>query len=72
MIYGLAVSEFKKAHPLFASLENRVTIHALIEGSCPGRISVDDPTEPTTTFVGQGSARFAVKRSSAKETNCDS
>ena len=51
MIYELKANEFTRAQPLFAGLENRVAIQAIIEGNSPGRIFVDDATRPTAAFM---------------------
>lgn len=51
MIYELANQHYDRARALFAGLENRVAIQAIIEGNSPGRIFVDDPEQPASAFT---------------------
>lgn len=51
MIAELPSNEFEKARGLFAGEDTHVAINATIDGNCPGRIFVDDPTNPSAAFI---------------------
>jgi hypothetical protein len=51
MICELAQSNYEQVRPIFSGLTDRVAIQAIIEGSTPGRIFVDDANQPTMAFL---------------------
>ena len=51
MIYRLEEEDYEKVRPLFEPLEFNLTVIAVIEGTSPGRIYVDDIDDPRTAFM---------------------
>lgn len=51
MIFELNKSESEKVRPLFKKLDYNLIISAVIEGTSPGRIYVDDIINPKTAFL---------------------
>jgi hypothetical protein len=51
MLHELTSDEFEKARLLFHGFDYCLSIHAAIHGNNPGRIFVDDPEQPQTTFA---------------------
>ncbi len=50
-IYELNKGEYEKVRPLFKELDYNLIISAVIEGTSPGRIYVDDLGNPKTAFL---------------------
>ena len=51
MIYELKQQDYEKVRPLYQGLEYHLTIRAVIEGTSPGRIFVDNVRDPKTAFM---------------------
>jgi GNAT superfamily N-acetyltransferase len=51
MIQELDQQEISKVRPLFRPLEHLLFCRAVLEGSHPGRVFVDDPVSPQTAFL---------------------
>ncbi len=51
MIYKLTQSNFENVRPLVHALDYHLTIQAVIDGVCPGRIYVDDAQIPKSAFI---------------------
>jgi len=51
MIYRLEEKDYEKVRPLFKPLDFNLTVIAVIEGTSPGRIYVDDIANPRTAFM---------------------
>ena len=51
MIYKLKESDYEKARPIFKELKYNLIISAVIEGTSPGRIYVDNMCHPHTAFL---------------------
>jgi hypothetical protein len=51
MIYKFKEQDYEKVRPLYQGLDYHLTIRAVIEGTSPGRIYVDDVRSPKTAFM---------------------
>jgi RimJ/RimL family protein N-acetyltransferase len=51
MIYELNKQDYEKVRPLYQGLDYHLTIRAVIEGTGPGRIYVDNVSAPKTAFI---------------------
>jgi len=51
MIYELPKNDYEKVRSIFKELEYNLIISAVIEGTSPGRIYVDDISHPKTAFL---------------------
>ncbi len=51
MIHELKEDQIGKVRPLFRPLEHLLFCRAVLEGSHPGRVFVDDPASPQTAFL---------------------
>lgn len=51
MIYELKQQDYEKVQPLYQDLDYHLTIRAVIEGTSPGRIYVDNVGDPKTAFM---------------------
>jgi GNAT superfamily N-acetyltransferase len=51
MIHELKEEQMGKVRPLFLPLEHLLFCRAVLEGSHPGRVFVDDPASPQTAFL---------------------
>lgn len=51
MFYELAKSEFENVRPLFEDLKYQLTTSAVLDGSSPGRVFVDDTSLPSAAFM---------------------
>jgi len=61
-IYELDKGEYEKARPLFKELDYNLIISAVIEGTSPGRIYVDDVGNPKTAFLCSVEGYYLVGR----------
>lgn len=57
MVYQLQVNEFQKAGEVFSRMENHLAVAAILDGSAPGRVYVDDPARPASALA-RGARRF--------------
>lgn len=60
MIYKLDRRAYERTRPLFTELDHQLTALAVIEGSCPGSIWVDDIAQPRTAFMASPEGHFLV------------
>lgn len=51
MIYRLEEKDYERVRPIFKPLDFNLTLTAVIEGTSPGRIYVDDIASPRTAFM---------------------
>jgi hypothetical protein len=51
MIYELKQHDYEKVRPLYQDMDYHLTIRAVIEGTSPGRIYIDDVRDPKTAFI---------------------
>ena len=51
MIHELDKSEYGRTYSLFKKLDYNLIIRAVIEGTSPGRVYVDDVNQPKTAFL---------------------
>ena len=54
--------EFRKIQPLLESVEHTFIIDAVIAGTSPGRIWVDDGSAPTSALVSTVEGRYVLGR----------
>jgi GNAT superfamily N-acetyltransferase len=51
MFVELRADQYERARALYQGMEHSLSIHALIEGSSPGRLFVDDAEQPRTALA---------------------
>ena len=54
MIHELEANEYFMARHLFRALDFHLGVLAVLDGTAPGRVYVDDATEPKSTLVRSG------------------
>jgi GNAT superfamily N-acetyltransferase len=50
-MHELRLPDYERARPLFRRLRYHLASAAVLDGNCPGRIFVDDPTQPRSAFM---------------------
>jgi len=50
------------ARPLVADLPHYLSVHAVLDGTCPGEAYVDDPADPQATFVVTPEGHYVIGR----------
>jgi hypothetical protein len=58
MIHYLPPERYAAVRPLFAALDRHLTVSAVIEGTSPGTIYVDDPDAPRAAFIWSYEGNF--------------
>ena len=51
MLYELDPQDYERARPLFARWRAYLVIFAVLDGTCPGRVYVDDREHPRTALL---------------------
>jgi RimJ/RimL family protein N-acetyltransferase len=51
MIYKLQKEQYKRVGPLFQTLDYNLTVNAVLAGTTPGEIYVDDPVQPKAAIT---------------------
>jgi RimJ/RimL family protein N-acetyltransferase len=51
MIYKLPREQYKRVSPLFQTLDHNLTVSAVLAGTAPGAIYVDDPVKPNAAIT---------------------
>ncbi len=57
MIYPLEIKDYEKAQAVFSPLDDHLAVAAMLAGSAPGRVYVDDPDAPASSLAC-GTRRF--------------
>lgn len=60
MIHQLQPEAYEKVRPLFKALDFNLIIAAVIEGTSPGRIFVDNLNQPRSAFIDSPEGQFLV------------
>jgi RimJ/RimL family protein N-acetyltransferase len=69
MIYELKQQDYEKVRPLYQNMDYHLTIRAVIEGTSPGRIFVDNVREPKTAFICSVEGYFLTGNSENADFN---
>lgn len=70
MIHQLKADQYRKVLPLFEGLTYKLVTTAVIEGTAPGRIYVEDVVDPRTAFLwGKGHEFYLVGRENNDDFN---
>jgi RimJ/RimL family protein N-acetyltransferase len=57
-IYEIAKEDYEKVRRIFAPIDYQLTIRAVIEGTCPGKVYVDDVDNPRSAFMSSAEGNY--------------
>jgi len=60
MIHRLRENEYESARPVIEGVEHALAAQAVIEGTCPGSVYVDDVAAPETVFASTPEGHYLV------------
>jgi RimJ/RimL family protein N-acetyltransferase len=69
MIYRLDQSEFFRVMPLVADVQHALIVKAVVEGTAPGWIVVDDPLHPKSLFASTPEGNYLMGESHNSDFN---
>jgi RimJ/RimL family protein N-acetyltransferase len=58
MLDQLSIAEMSSARPLFAGMDDHLIIQAVLDGTSPGSVYVDDRRHPTAAFVSSAEGHY--------------
>ena len=58
MLDQLSIAEASSARPLFDRLDDHLIIQAVLDGTSPGSVYVDDRRHPTAAFVSSAEGHY--------------
>lgn len=60
MIHELSANEYERARPIMEGVDHALAVDAVIDGTCPGSVYVDDMDAPRTLFAETPEGHYLV------------